>query len=156
MGMDVYGNNPKSDKGEYFRANVWSWHPLWDYCLNTHPAIAGKVQYGHSNDGDGLKSLDAKTLGKLLLKDIQSGAAQYYIDVRQKMLDELPLEDCTYCDETGHRTWSQENGPDLVKICNGCNGERKVKPFETHYFLSLDFIQEFADFLIDSGGFKIW
>jgi hypothetical protein len=28
MGMDVYGKEPKSDKGEYFRNNVWWWRPL--------------------------------------------------------------------------------------------------------------------------------
>tara|TARA_Y100000401_G_C8285911_1_gene206028 strand:+ start:215 stop:586 length:372 start_codon:yes stop_codon:yes gene_type:complete len=28
MGMDVYGNEPKNEKGEYFRANVWSWRPI--------------------------------------------------------------------------------------------------------------------------------
>ena len=28
MGMDVYGRKPSSPDGEYFRANVWSWHPI--------------------------------------------------------------------------------------------------------------------------------
>jgi hypothetical protein len=28
MGMDVYGKNPRSEAGEYFRANVWSWRPI--------------------------------------------------------------------------------------------------------------------------------
>ena len=28
MGMDVYGRNPRSDPGEYFQANVWSWRPI--------------------------------------------------------------------------------------------------------------------------------
>lgn len=28
MGMDVYGLKPKNKKGEYFRANVWSWRPI--------------------------------------------------------------------------------------------------------------------------------
>ena len=32
MGMDVYGRAPTSESGEYFRANVWSWHPIWNYC----------------------------------------------------------------------------------------------------------------------------
>ena len=36
MGMDVYGINPKTDSGDYFRANVWWWRPLWEcvayYC----------------------------------------------------------------------------------------------------------------------------
>ncbi len=28
MGLDVYGRNPDSDAGKYFRANVWSWRPI--------------------------------------------------------------------------------------------------------------------------------
>ena len=28
MGMDVMGVNPKNEKGEYFRANCWSWRPI--------------------------------------------------------------------------------------------------------------------------------
>ena len=28
MGMDVSGRKPRSKAGEYFRANVWSWHPI--------------------------------------------------------------------------------------------------------------------------------
>jgi len=28
MGMDVYGRNPSSEEGEYFRANIWSWRPI--------------------------------------------------------------------------------------------------------------------------------
>lgn len=28
MGMDVYGREPKSEAGKYFRANVWSWRPI--------------------------------------------------------------------------------------------------------------------------------
>jgi hypothetical protein len=156
MGMDVYGNKPKSTKGEYFRASVWSWHPIWDYCLDLHPSIASKVEYGHSNDGDGLKSLDAKTLGKLVLKDIESGVALDYINERKKALDSLPLIDCVYCDETGHRTWLDSSGLETKKICNSCNGERKVKQFATNYSLHIDHLKEFAEFMIDSGGFKIW
>ena len=29
MGMDVYGKNPSNGDGEYFRANVWSWRPIY-------------------------------------------------------------------------------------------------------------------------------
>lgn len=30
MGMDVWGRNPSSDVGKYFRANIWSWRPIHD------------------------------------------------------------------------------------------------------------------------------
>lgn len=28
MGMDVWGCNPVSPAGKYFRANIWSWRPI--------------------------------------------------------------------------------------------------------------------------------
>ena len=31
MGMDVFGLEPRKEKGEYFRNNVWWWRPLWDF-----------------------------------------------------------------------------------------------------------------------------
>jgi len=27
-GMDIYGRNPSSEAGKYFRANIWSWRPI--------------------------------------------------------------------------------------------------------------------------------
>ena len=54
MGMDVYGREPENEKGEYFRNNVWWWHPLWMYVEETFPEIAKLVPNAHSNDGDGL------------------------------------------------------------------------------------------------------
>lgn len=28
MGMDVWGRNPSTPDGRYFRANIWSWRPI--------------------------------------------------------------------------------------------------------------------------------
>lgn len=30
MGMDVYGRKPTAEAGKYFRANVWSWRPIYE------------------------------------------------------------------------------------------------------------------------------
>ena len=89
MGMDVYGNKPKNKDGEYFRNNVWWWRPLWDYCLDNYPSIAGKVEHGHSNDGDGLAAGDAKKLAILLKKDI----------------DDWPSEQFGFTDKKKFRFW---------------------------------------------------
>ena len=40
MGMDVYGENPKNEKGEYFRNNVWWWRPLGDFVCSNYEEIA--------------------------------------------------------------------------------------------------------------------
>jgi hypothetical protein len=154
MGMDVYGRKPKSEVGEYFRRNVWGWHPLWSYCENVHEDLVSSVEGGHYNSGDGLSAQKSVKLAKALKEDLRSGNALKYIELRDKMLAELPDEDCTYCDQDGNRTWS-EGENQVVKVCNACSGKKKIRPFETHYFLSVEDIRDFADFLEDCGGFNI-
>jgi hypothetical protein len=172
MGMDVYGKNPKSETGRYFRRNVWGWRPLWDYVSNQHPEIAELVEYGYSNDGDGLGARNAKKLAKLLMDDFTSGKVAQYVAERNNALAELPFEECNLCDSTGIRT--DEVGvkmemperaltPDISIIvgrdkgwCNGCDGVGKTENFLTSYSLYEEDVKEFAEFLMDSGGFEIY
>lgn len=151
MGMDVYGNKPKNEDGEYFRNNVWWWRPLWDYCLDNYPSIAGKVEHGHSNDGDGLNASDAKKLAILLKKDIDSGKVQRFADQRELELNALPLEDCQYCLATGMRNDKYVQGK-----CNSCEGTGKIKNWLTHYPFEVDNVISFQRFLDNCGGFKIF
>lgn len=153
--MDVYGKNPKNQTGEYFRANVWYWHPLWGYFEDLHPTIANKVQDAHSNSGDGLNARDALALSKLLKKDIEEGITEDYIKKYQEELEALPLQDCEFCDENGNRHWNQEDGQVQVKVCNACKGEKKVKHFATWYHMDIDLMKEFQQFLENCGGFSI-
>lgn len=155
MGMDVYGRKPKSEIGEYFRRNVWGWHPLWAYCETMHEEIASKVQEGHSNSGDGLGAQDSIKLGKRLKKDVLSGVAAQYVKERDEALAALPKEACEYCDEDGNRTWL-EDGLQVIKVCNACNGKKLKPPFPTYYFLRVEDIKEFSEFLENCGGFNIY
>ena len=171
MGMDVYGKNPKSEVGTYFRRNVWGWHPLWDYVENVHPEIAELVEHAHTNSGTGLGARNSKKLAKLLMADFDSGKVAEYVAERNKALSELPFEDCNICEGTGIRTdalgkssgWhKKELDPDIAIIvgrtkgsCNACNGIGKREPWETNYYLYEDDIKEFAEFLVDCGGFEI-
>jgi hypothetical protein len=171
MGMDVYGKNPKSEAGQYFRRNVWGWHPLWGYVEDNHPEIAELVQNAHTNDGDGLGSRNATKLAKLLMEDYTSGKVVEYVAERNKALSELPFEDCKICEGTGIRTdqlgiesgWHEkELEPDIAIIvgrtigsCNACNGVGKRENWATNYYLEPDDVKDFAEFLVDSGGFEI-
>ena len=94
MGMGVYGTNPKSKHGEYFRNTVWSWHPLWDYCCAVAPEITRRVRYGHSNDGDGLDERGSKQLAAVLRREILSGRTAAYARARQARLESLPDVPC--------------------------------------------------------------
>jgi len=171
MGMDVMGKNPTSERGAYFRNNVWSWHPLWSYCETMHGKIAGKVKYGHSNDGDGLNAEDAAKLGQALLEDIADGTAQGYEQDYYAHLASLPFQDCNWCGATGIRTddigvsmgMPTAELPEEVAIivgrthgtCNGCRGAGQVESWEASYVFGVDNLREFAEFLIDCGGFEI-
>jgi hypothetical protein len=150
MGMDVYGTEPKNEKGEYFRNNVWWWHPLWSYCQENYPSITASVQNGHDNSGDGLGDEDSIKLGIALKKDIDSGKTLAYEEKRRSYLAGLPLEPCIYCKSTGIRKDAYVDG-----LCNSCSGSGSVKSFETNYPFSSENLQEFAEFLINCGGFSI-
>jgi hypothetical protein len=170
MGMDVYGNNPISERGEYFRNNVWWWRPLWDFCQEVAPELVSDVQ-GHTNDGDGLDEEGAKALANILTISLAEGVVDTYEVKRKEYLASLPKEDCNLCDSTGIRTddIGKEHGMDIqvlsdaeasalgrtIGYCNGCSGNGWKDSWETHYPFEKANVQEFAEFLADSGGFKI-
>ena len=172
MGMDVYGKAPTSEKGSYFRNNVWWWRPLWDYCLENHPSITEGVENGHYNDGDGLDADGAAELGRRLLEDISSGFAEKWQTGYREYIASLPRVTCTHCEGTGIRTdnvgvemgfHTQELEPELAILtgrthgwCNGCRGEGTKEPWGAQYPFSVENLREFAEFLVASGGFEIW
>jgi hypothetical protein len=159
MGMDVYGRAATSEAGEYFRRNVWGWHPLWDACRFIAPDLTEKVEYGHSNDGDGLDGPDAAELADRIMAAVYAGSVREYVEARQEHLDSLPDEPCEYCGATGFRTdsvgieygYDKPDGPG----CNACHGKGSNRPFECSYDVDVRDLMEFADFLRASGGFSI-
>lgn len=78
MGMDVYGHAPTQKEGEYFRNNIWWWHPLADYIELVAPDEAAACEHWHSNDGDGLDEDEALALADRLQAEIDSGRCLRY------------------------------------------------------------------------------
>jgi hypothetical protein len=105
MGMDVFGVEPKNEKGAYFRNNVWWWRPLWEYCESVAPELTELVEFAYSNDGDGLDGDDSILLAKALRKSLRDGTADKYIADREAELEALPIRPCAHCQATGQRTW---------------------------------------------------
>jgi hypothetical protein len=170
MGMDVYGKNATSEKGEYFRNNIWWWRPLWDYCESIAPDLCESVS-GHSNDGDGLDETDTAELARRLSDELSKGHTLAYQNKHNEYRASLPREDCEYCGATGIRTdevgvtngmETKELSPELQVLtgrthgtCNGCNGVGTRENWETSYPFSVENVAEFVDFLLDCGGFSI-
>lgn len=171
MGMDVYGKNPKSERGAYFRNNVWWWHPLAEFIEENYPEIAEKCEDWHSNSGYGLGSRDSVTLAKAIIADIERGMVDEWQDRYRKKLAELPRTDCALCGATGIRTddkglrlgyhdkaLSETEAIVLGRAtgwCNGCEGVGTTAHWACNYPFSVDNVQEFAEFLLECGGFRI-
>ena len=170
MGMDVYGKNAVNQTGEYFRRNVWGWRPLWDYCVDNFNDLVGEVS-GHYNDGDGLNNAGSLELARRIREQLKTGEAKDYIEKRNSRLASLERPNCELCQGTGIRTDAlgvehkmpiRELSPEMASLtnrthgwCNACDGEGKTDSWETNYYLDLDDIKEFAEFLETSGGFRI-
>ena len=174
MGMDIVGVKPSTKEGEYFRNNLWWWRPLWDYCANVADDLIDEETYtgGHYNDGVGLDADGARALGMRLLEEIQSGRTAEFEQRYRQEVAELPMEECETCHGTGIQRdkWGVEQGlhdkaldPEVAAVvgrthgtCNACKGYGKRPNWATHYPFNVENVQEFANFLMGSGGFAIY
>lgn len=161
MGMDVYGKKPSSTEGEYFRNNAWYWRPLWWFCQFASPQVTSKVVHAHSNDGDGLSAKDTLILVKDIKRCIEDGTLLSWAKEYEEHIKSLPLQKCTYCDQTGLRTWpantwQNETDSPIVKPCNVCKGEGEYANDLSSYPFSIENVHNFLKFLESSGGFEIW
>jgi hypothetical protein len=132
MGMDVYGKKPDSEVGEYFRRNIWGWHPLWDYCTSV-ALVARTVKAGHYNDGDGLDKEDALVLASVLRAELESGRTKTTLSNRE------PSEQ-----EQRHLDWWRQISRDVP-------GSKFVHVYK----FGVDDVREFCEFLEHCGGFEI-
>ena len=151
MGMDVYGVEPYTKEGEYFRANVWCWRPLWDYVCEVCSIDEDTQKSGHYNDGHRIDEDKAASIGLVLQSLLKSGLVQKYADHRQKELEALSDDQCKHCEGSGQRNDEYVQG-----TCNGCGGKGTVRPYETYYPLYVEAVEEFAEFAKQSGGFEIY
>lgn len=150
MGMDVYGEAPLSDKGEYFRNNVWWWRPLWNYIGGLGLLSGADLEQGHNNGGHLIPAAQSVEIADRLDAEVASGRCATYAAKYQASLDALPDEPCDLCSGTGKRT-----DMEVKDGCNKCHGKKTVRPFDTYYPFSVENVQEFALFANNSGGFRI-
>ena len=152
MGFDLYGRNAKVDKSEYFRNNVWWWHPLWDYVCDVCEDILTEedMHAGHFNEGHEIDEDKARRIAQRLFELIEEGKVQKYSVDYKERLNRLPDEGCEICSGTGKR-----NDEFVKGQCNACKGKGEVRPFQTNYPFDIENVRKFAEFCRDSGGFEI-
>jgi hypothetical protein len=112
MGMDVYGKNPTSQQGAYFRNNLWWWRPLARYACEVAPEIAKNCEHWQRNLGDGLNEKDSLALADILQNEIDSGRTAAWVEQHNK----------TQEDEEFDYPASVENMQNFVTFLRDCGG----------------------------------
>ena len=161
MGMDVSGRKPTTKQGEYFRNNVWWWHPLASYICEVAPEIADHCDYWQTNDGDGLNAEDSAALADKLQQEINSSRTEQFALIHAAWQELTPNDPCDLCKGTGilRPPAAGECGAGDILIgikCNACDGNGFVPAFSTYYPFSVDNVRNFVAFLRGCGGFSIW
>ena len=153
MGFDLCGVRSRSEKGDYFRNNVWWWRPLWKFiCENCDSILTEKQKMGGSfNDGTLISENQALEIADALQRLIDSGEVRKYQKARKKALDSLPDEECAICKGKGIRDDKFVKGK-----CNACGGKGKRRPWICSYPFAEINVKAFCEFVKESGGFGIY
>ena len=85
MGFDIYGMDPQTEKGHYFRNNVWYWRPLWQLICEECDDILTEEQMasGSYNDGVEVSAEQAMKIFKRLVDkapEIEDNKGWYHPD----------------------------------------------------------------------------
>ena len=150
MGFDLFGIRAKSERGEYFRNNVWWWRPLAKYVLSNVDIPDEEAQDWQYNNGSVVSEETALRIADTLENLIAQGHTQRYKEQYRKRLARLPLVECDICHGLGIR-----NDVFVQGTCNACAGKGKVQHSDTYYPFDVENVKEFAQFCRESGGFRI-
>lgn len=132
MGMDVWGRDPSSEVGEYFRNNIWHWFPLLEIAASTG-VLSGEMVQGMSfNDGNGPDAETAKRLGTKLLEMVEGMNDEHYMMVDGQSMTEAAMMDIITQLDSSATVMERLRGTTIGNI------------------------REFAKFCQESGGFEVW
>jgi len=94
MGMDVYGEAPKDERGKYFQNSCWSWRPLWNFvCEYCNDVLTEKDHNaGHYNDGYLIEKQRAERIAKRLRELCASGRVLDFEREYKLHMDSIPDE----------------------------------------------------------------
>ena len=170
MGFDLHGINVKGERGDYFRANVWGWRPIWSFVCEVCPDILTEEDFkrGQYNDNHLIEEDRAKDIAKRLREKMDLAKER-----QKKYESEAPNKDKfnTMLENAATFIFEKISKPKTPLIT--CPGDMQIHDPEnyerweklTHYNnlkfdemsypINAEYIEEFANFAEQSGGFRI-
>ena len=166
MGFDLYGVKPKSKNGEYFRASVWGWRPIWEYVCTHHSDIVDSdiQKEGQTNSGYVVKSHIANKLADALHVALQDGTVSDFVEeinerVRKAKEHNKKLEvHFQLLREEAIRITGDKN---IAPVSYPSDLDQSWKFLYSltdrneSYSTDIEYIEEFQEFCKHSGGFSI-
>lgn len=166
MGFDLHSTgNHKSEKGEYFRNNVWGWRRLADFvCTQTGVVQDEHKKYWQSNEGHEVTDQEALQIAKQLKALIKDGTVSKAIneveeetkkaEENNKFVDECHrmLRDKVER-ETGKKNLAPADYPE--KDHDTWAWIQSKYDYASSYPFTMENVEEFIEFCEQSNGFRI-
>jgi len=137
MGMDVFGK-----KGNYFRANIWTWPAIMALVAQTEVLPQDLVNQMQFNDGAGPNSQQAKKLA----------------DALEKLIEDQPDDRVFHCSGSNCPAFGVAQVlRDVLSSAAAAKNETDGAPseFEPGSQVDLGYLREFIQFCRASGGFMV-
>ena len=166
MGFDLHSTgNHKSEKGEYFRNNVWGWRRLADFvCTQTGVVQDEDKSLWQTNDGHEVTDQEALQIAKQLKALIKDGTVSRAINEveeetkkaedNNKFVDECHkmLRDKVER-ETGKKNLAPADYPE--KDHDTWAWIQSKYDYASSYPFTMENVEEFIEFCEQSNGFRI-
>jgi hypothetical protein len=169
MGVDIYGRAPRSEAGRYFGINWGGWRPIAEHCIEIAPDLCKRMKPPTSwiSDLDGSSTPMAElTVSPDVVKDpltlwftndyygLDDADAQKLVDAIEASLssDAVKYQDALLAQQD-QRERAKGKG---LKLSDGrllMDAAPDLLPSGKTWFI--EWLQMFAGFLRDSGGFEI-
>jgi len=166
MGFDLYSiNKPKSEKGEYFRNNVWWWRRLASYVIEKTGVVDEKdAEWWHTNDNHKVSKEEAEQIAKQLRYLISTGDVDNYakeVEVDIKTADKHNARVERLCRKL-ESIVERKVGKTDVAPCDYPKHYKKrwdklytMKDWTANYPFTRKNVEQFIEFCEDSNGFTI-
>ena len=166
MGFDLYSiGNPKSEKGEYFRNNVWWWRRLADYVITKTGVVDDKdADRWHYNDNHEVSKEEALQIANQLRHLIKTGDVDEYAKEVQRQMEIAEKHNARVDklrDQISKQAEKELGKTDVAPVEYPEKYKKKwdklfqLKDWNDSYPFTRKNVEEFIEFCEDSNGFTI-